>query len=156
MSESKWLKFDGIIIDKLESITKEIDDKIKRHYDWEKKYPKYISGELEHPVSKEGLEFLNESHERDSWEVFSMEELLQELRFLKIKHHLNYLYTDRGILLDECGYSEETIPSLKDHWEKIFSDTEYPKDIEWIEKKIQNDRNLFYKEKGFYNLIKQV
>lgn len=152
MSEGKWLIFDGIIIDKLESIIKEIDDRIKRNKDWEEKYPKYMSGELEHPVSKEGLELINESfQQKDSWETYPLEELLEELRFLKIKHQLNYLGTDISFFEDH----PKNRPNQKEHWEKIFSD-EYPKDIEWIQKRIQNDRNLLFKEKGFDNLIVQV
>lgn len=119
MSDCKWLTYNEIIIDKLESIIGEIDTTI---------YP--------------------------------LEELLEQLRFLKIKHQLEYLHTDISLLLDVSGdcleYLEETIPSQKEHWGTIFPDSEYPKDIEWIQKKIQNDRNLFYKENGFVNLIQPV
>ena len=151
MSEGKWLIFDGIIIDKLESIIKPIEDKIKSNKDWEEKYPKYMSGELEHPVSKEGLELLNESYrQKDSWETLPLEELLEELRFLKIRHQLTYLGTDISFF-EEPGDE----PNHKEHWEKVFSD-EYPKDIEWIQKRIQNDRNLLYKEKGYEHLTQPI
>ena len=151
MSEGKWLIFDGIIIDKLESIIKPIEDKIKSNKDWEEKYPKYMSGELEHPVSKEGLELLNESYrQKDSWETLPLEELLEELRFLKIRHQLTYLGTDISFF-EEPGDE----PNHKEHWEKVFSD-EYPKDIEWIQKRIQNDRNLYYKLKGYEHLTQPI
>ena len=115
MSDCKWLTYNEIIIDKLESIIGEIDTTI---------YP--------------------------------LEELLGELRFLKIKHQLEFLHTDRSLLLNVSGDCEETIPSQTEHWEMVFTDSEYPKDIEWIQKRIQNDRNLFFKENGFVNLIQPV